>query len=31
MEFREQEIMNLPGSDERWENWFEIPADRYDL
>lgn len=22
MEFREQEVMSLPGADERWENWY---------
>eukprot|EP00595_Chromulina_sp_UTEXLB2642_P001267 CAMPEP_0196764834 /NCGR_PEP_ID=MMETSP1095-20130614/6959_1 /TAXON_ID=96789 ORGANISM="Chromulina nebulosa, Strain UTEXLB2642" /NCGR_SAMPLE_ID=MMETSP1095 /ASSEMBLY_ACC=CAM_ASM_000446 /LENGTH=286 /DNA_ID=CAMNT_0042121413 /DNA_START=259 /DNA_END=1119 /DNA_ORIENTATION=- len=24
MRFREQEIMNIPGSDERWENWMQF-------
>mmetsp|Transcript_14907 Transcript_14907/g.15625 ORF Transcript_14907/g.15625 Transcript_14907/m.15625 type:complete len:330 (+) Transcript_14907:93-1082(+) len=28
MEFREKEIMNLPGSDERWENWMQYVQSR---
>lgn len=28
MEQREQEIMSIPGSDERWENWMQFVAGR---